>query len=250
MRLLISNDDGIDSSGLATLADHLSGDHEVWVVAPATEQSAKSHSLTMHDPLRVTQHASRRFAVSGTPADCVYVALHDLMPQRPDVVLAGINRGSNLGGDVHYSGTVAAAREGALHGCAAVAVSLELNPDQPEHHWDTAARIAGRVVAHLSEHAMPPQLVYNVNVPDLPLDQVRGLKATRLSVRVYAQQVDRRRDPRGRTYVWIGGPHLRFEGGSDTDGTATHDGWATLTPLSCDITHYAELERIRGWTDA
>ena len=249
MRLLLSNDDGIDAPGLAVLAERLRADHEVWVVAPASEQSAKSHSLTMHEPLRVQERGLRRYAVSGTPADCVYVALHDLLPEPPDMVVSGINRGSNLGGDVHYSGTVAAAREGALQGLPAVAVSLEHGDRGGEHQWETAASVAVRVVAAVQAQPMPPRTVYNVNVPDLPAHELKGIKAARLSVRVYAPQVDRRTDPRGRPYVWIGGPHLRFEGGPDTDGSGIHEGWATVTPLACDITDPDELERLRGWTD-
>ena len=145
MRLLLSNDDGIESPGLHILAERLRADHEVWIVAPATEQSAKSHSLTMGDPLRVEERGLRRFAVTGTPADCVYVGLHDLLPGPPDAVVSGINRGTNLGGDVHYSGTVAAAREGALQGFLAVAVSLETGGEGPLH-WETAASVGVRVL--------------------------------------------------------------------------------------------------------
>ncbi len=248
MRLLLSNDDGIESEGLTTLAERLRADHDVWVVAPADEQSAKSHSLTMMDPLRVLPRGRQRFAVTGTPADCVYVALHHLLPGEPDLVVSGINRGCNLGGDVHYSGTVAAAREGALQGLPAVAVSLE-TPRQGPAQWEAAATIGIRVVDAVSKQPMAPRVVYNVNVPNLPISSIRGLKASRLSVRVYEPRVDRREDPRGNPYLWIGGPHLRFEGGPETDGTAIHEGWATVTPLSCDITDDPELERIRAWTD-
>lgn len=248
MRLLLSNDDGYDSPGLMVLAERLRADHELWVVAPDSEQSAKSHSLTMHDPLRLIERGYRQFSVTGTPADCAYIALHHVMPEPPDLVISGVNRGSNLGGDVHYSGTVAAAREGALHGIPGIAVSLAME-GKDEPHWDTAASIGVRVVDAVATHPMGPRLVYNVNVPDRSLSDIRGIRACRLSVRVYEPMVDRRQDPRGKPYLWIGGPHLRFEGGPDTDGTAVHEGWATVTPISCDITNDPELERIRGWTD-
>lgn len=231
------------------LAERLRADHEVWVVAPASEQSAKSHSLTMHDPLRLKEHGLRRYSVTGTPADCVYIALNDVMPEPPDLVVSGVNRGSNLGGDVHYSGTVAAAREGVLQGIPAVAVSLATEGASGPPHWDTGASIGVRVVDAVAAQPMGPQLVYNVNVPNTPLDAVRGIRAARLSIRVYAPMVDRRDDPRGKPYLWIGGPHLRFEGGPDSDGTCVQEGWATVTPLSCDITNDPELERIRAWTD-
>lgn len=249
MRLLLSNDDGFDSPGLRSLAERLRADHEVWVVAPESEQSAKSHSLTMHDPLRLRERGLRRFSVTGTPADCVYVALHDVMPAAPDLVVSGVNRGSNLGSDVHYSGTVAAAREGALQGIPAVAVSLEVSGSSSETHWETGASVGARVVEAVIAHPMGSKLVYNVNVPNHPLREVRGIRACRLSTRIYSPMVDRRQDPRGKPYLWIGGDHLRFEGGPDTDGRAVQAGWATVTPLSCDITNDPELERIRAWTD-
>lgn len=250
MRLLLSNDDGVHAPGLAALAEGLSVDHEVWVVAPATEQSAKSHSFTMHDPLRVQQLGDRRYAVSGTPADCVYVAVHGLLEHRPQAVISGVNRGSNLGSDVHYSGTVAAAREGTLQGLPAVAVSLSRpDPGQPAR-WDTAVDVAARVVHALQQSPPHRGVFWSVNVPNLPITEVRGLKVCRLGERVYAPKVDRRTDPRGREYVWIGGPHVRFEGGDDADGNAVEAGWATITPLSAAITAFDDMERLRDWTDA
>ncbi len=244
MRLLLSNDDGIDAPGLSALARHLSADHEVWVVAPAAEQSAQSHSLTMREPLRIQARGPRRFAVTGTPADCVYVALHDLLPEPPDLMLSGINSGTNLGGDVHYSGTVAAAREAVLNGIGAIAVSLWLGRGA-DPHWSTAAQIASRLIGSTSD--LGARLLLNVNVPDLPLDQVRGLRACRLSTRVYAPAVERRVDPRGEPYVWIGGPHVRFEGAEDGDGHALAEGFVTVTPLSVDATDLDQLSALGPW---
>lgn len=250
MRLLVSNDDGIDSPGLLTLAETLRGrGHDVWVVAPRFEQSAKSHSLSMHDPLRIDEVGEQMFSVTGTPADCVYLAIHDLLPERPDHVLSGINAGTNLGSDVHYSGTVAAAREGALQGLPAIAVSLVLGPVGEGPYWGTAAEVAIRALQAVTEHPLPPRTILNLNVPALPIEKLRGIRACQLGHRVYAPRVDRRVDPRGKHYVWIGGPHLRFEGGEDADGAAIEDGWATATPLESDITDLEALEHIRDWTD-
>lgn len=248
MRILLSNDDGIDAPGLNVLAARLSAAHEVWVVAPATEQSAKSHSLTMREPLRVSERGPRRFAVTGTPADCVYVAVHDLLPEPPELVLSGINNGSNLGNDVYYSGTVAAAREAVLHGHPAIAISLQRGEATPEPFWDTAAAIAAQLVERAE--ALPPRILLNVNVPNLPLPRIRGLKACRLGERIYAPAVERRTDPRGGAYVWIGGPHLRFEGGDDADGIAIGEGWVSVTPLDPDATDRGALQQIRGWIGA
>ncbi|MEO0600876.1 MAG: 5'/3'-nucleotidase SurE, partial [Myxococcota bacterium] len=211
MRLLVSNDDGIHSPGLRVLAETLRAEHDVWVVAPRFEQSAKSHSLSMHDPLRIDEVGRQTFSVTGTPADCVYVAIHDLVPEKPDFVLSGINAGTNLGSDVHYSGTVAAAREGALQGLPAMAVSLLLGSVDEGPYWQTAAEVARRALEALAEQPLPERTVLNLNVPALPIEQLKGIRACHLGHRVYAPKVDRRVDPRGKHYVWIGGPHLRFE---------------------------------------
>ncbi|MEQ1566239.1 MAG: 5'/3'-nucleotidase SurE [Myxococcota bacterium] len=251
MRVLVSNDDGYDAPGLQALAARLQRDADVFVVAPTDEQSAQSHSLTMTRPLRLITRGPQRWAVTGTPADCIYVALHHVMvDQPPDLVISGINNGSNLGSDVHYSGTVAAAREACLHGYQSIAVSLHREPDDAVKHWDAAAELAATVIARVREHPLPRLVLLNVNVPNRPLAQQRGLKAARLGDRVYAPLVDERRDPRGRSYLWIGGPHLHFGEVAEADGPAVEDGWATVTPLSAAITSEEELTRIRSWTDA
>ncbi|MCB9688908.1 MAG: 5'/3'-nucleotidase SurE [Alphaproteobacteria bacterium] len=252
MRVLISNDDGVDAPGLQALTSKLSrSEDEVWVVAPATEQSAQSHSLTMHRPLRVIRHGERRFAVTGTPADCIYLALHHVMPERPDIVVSGINAGSNLGTDVHYSGTVAAAREACLQGLPAIAVSLESAHD-PERaaQWGTATAIAERVIRSVVASPLPPRVFLNVNVPNLPLPEVKGLKAARLSDRFYQPFVEERHDPRGRAYLWIGGRHSHFSDDPDSDGPAIEEGWATVTPMMATSTVEELITSLKGWTDA
>jgi 5'-nucleotidase len=251
MRVLVSNDDGVDAAGLRALAERLSRDADVWVVAPTDEQSAQSHSLTMTRPLRLLQRGAQWYGVTGTPADCIYVALHHVLrDQRPDIVVSGINHGSNLGSDIHYSGTVAAAREACLNGLTAVAVSLHRSSSDPVQHWETAAEVAARVVQQ-ALLAPPPRLVFlNVNVPNRPLSDVRGLKACPLGDRVYEPLVDVRTDPRGQRYLWIGGPHSHFGEDRETDGIALEEGWAAVTPLSVAMTSEPELARLRRWTDA
>lgn len=244
MRILLANDDGFYAHGLKPLAEALDDLGEVWVVAPEREQSARSHALTMHKPLRATERRPRWFAVSGTPADCVYMGVFHLMPERPDIVVSGINRGANLGNDVLYSGTVAAAMEGALLGLPSVAVSLFYRFGTPTEllNFGTAARVTRAVVAGLIEHGHEPRTVVNINVPDLPESELQGIRAARLGIREYEPLVDERRDPRGRPYYWIGGKHSRFAPIPDSDGPLCSEGWATVTPLSADLTAERALE--------
>jgi 5'-nucleotidase len=244
MRLLLTNDDGVHAPGLSALARALSARHEVWVVAPSSERSAQSHSLTMHKPLRLHAHGERRWAVTGTPADCVYLALHHVLADaRPDLVVSGINHGTNLGSDVHYSGTVAGAREACLQGVPSVAVSLERgDPLQ----WDTAAGVACDVVARVERRPLPAGVFLNVNVPNVAPDALRGLRACRLGERFYAPKVDARVDPRGQPYFWLGGPHSHFGEDPHTDGPLLSDGWATMTPLAADATAHGALAALEG----
>ncbi len=250
MLLLVSNDDGIDAEGLRALETLATRFGTVWTVAPATEQSAKSHAFTMTEPIRVQTDGDRRFAVSGTPADCVYLALHHILPRKPDLVLSGINRGGNLGHDVHYSGTVAAAREACFARVPAVAVSLHLTPGDSTLHYDTAAAVTRRVIEALRHSRLPDGVYLNLNVPNIPVDDLEGLRACALGGRVYAPSVVSRRDPRGGDYFWIGGAHASFEQSEGTDGVAIEKGWAALTPLTVSPTEHSTLESLRGWTDS
>jgi 5'-nucleotidase len=246
--LLLSNDDGIDAPGLAALAVAAADFGEPWVCAPTTEQSAKSHSFTMHDPLRVRRLGERRFAVTGTPADAVYLAMHGLLPDRPALVLSGINRGSNLGTDIHYSGTVAAAREAASHDLPAVAFSLHVG-DGPVAvlHWDTAIDIVRRIVPKVLAEGLPVGTLLNVNVPNLPVSDLKGIRAAPLSRRRYETTVKEGRDLRGEPYYWIGGPHAYFSGDPGGDGPLCLDGWVTLTPLGLDLTAHEAMPILRRW---
>ncbi len=245
MLILLSNDDGIEAAGLRALEAAMAGLGELWTVAPATEQSAKSHSLTMHEPLRVTPHGDRRFAVSGTPADSVYLAAHHLLPRKPDLVVSGVNRGSNLSNDVMYSGTVAAAREAASFDIPAVAVSLWVKDADP--HWETAQAVARRVVEETIRRGLPRGVLLNLNVPDLPTAALRGLRVAPLGRRYYHPSVAVNTDPRGRKYYWIGGDHDRFDDLPDTDGPLCEAGFAVLTPLHMDLTAHEVLGDLRAW---
>jgi 5'-nucleotidase len=249
-RILVSNDDGIAAEGLNALAAALEAVGEVTVVAPEREQSAASHSLTLHKPLRVYEKGPRRFAVSGTPTDCVNMAVHKLMPEPPHVVVSGINRGANLGDDVTYSGTVSAAMEGTLLGLPSVAVSqLFWEP----MGFDAAADFAASLVRSLLEglstgRGLPPDTLLNVNVPDLPADQIKGARWTVQGKRRFTkEQVVENTDPRGRKYYWVGGSEIEWEGNPRSDHTAVVEGYISVTPVHLDLTNHRALEALRGW---
>lgn len=228
---LLSNDDGHASRGLRALRSALLHHADVVVVAPETEQSAASHALSLHRPLRVREVEPGIFAVDGTPADCVYVALNSqgrLLPRRPDAVVSGINLGLNLGQDVFYSGTVAAAREGSLGGLPALASSAHLNAD-----FARVADLTASLALDLVKRALTGPVLLNLNVPRHWSGEVRS---TRLGARIYEQQVDFRTDPRGREYLWIGGSGVRHERNEGTDTDAYDDGAASLTALVLDLT--------------
>jgi 5'-nucleotidase len=244
VRVLLSNDDGVQAAGLRALAEAFAGD-EVWVVAPDREQSASSHSISLNRPLRVTEVAPRWFAVDGTPTDAVYMGLCLVLREaRPDVVVSGVNHGPNLANDVHYSGTVAAAMEGALLGVNAVAVSLAA---PPPHDFGEAARFAAALAREVVARPPPAPILLNVNVPAGP---VRGYRFTRLGRRTYGNEVVEKTDPRGRKYYWIGG-----EGGARNDDIPGSDCNAVMlerlvavTPLHLDSTHDAALELLRSFS--
>ncbi len=244
MRVLLSNDDGVLAPGLAALAAAFDGD-EVWVVAPDREQSASSHAISLHRPLRMVELGPRRFAVDGTPTDAVYMGLNlVLRSARPDVVVSGVNHGPNLGNDVLYSGTVAAAMEAALLGVNAIAVSLAA---PPPHEFGEAARFAAALARRVVANPPPAPLLLNVNVPAGP---IRGYRFARLGRRTYGNEVVEKTDPRGRKYYWIGGeggPTNEDIPGSDCNA-ALLEGLVAVTPLHLDSTHDAVLKELRSWT--
>jgi len=250
MRILVSNDDGIDAPGIHALANALTELGEVWVVAPASEQSAKSHALTMHHPLRVRSAGERQFAVDGTPADAVYLGLHQICPGPVDVVVSGINRGANVADDTWYSGTVGAAREGAMCGIPGVAVSLYVSSKttDAERHWKTAAALAVDVVRAVLADPPPERTVFNLNVPDRPADALGALKVCPLGARHYSPSVHVDVDPRGRRLYWVGGESTGFDRQPGTDGYWLMRGHPTLTPLHIEGTDKGLLLRWTGWT--
>jgi 5'-nucleotidase len=239
--ILLSNDDGIQADGLAAAARSLEGCGEVWVVAPDRERSAISHAITLDRPLRVTEVRPRWLAVSGTPADSVYLATLHLLPRRPDLVVSGINNGYNLGSDVFYSGTVAAAVEGAVRGGAAFAVSIEW---QPAPDFTHAARFAASLAREVLARGLPTGTLLNVNLAGA---QPRGYTWTRLGRRVYREQIEERVDLRGKRYFWIGGPAVAEADAPGTDCEAVRCGLVSVTPLDLDLTSRALQGALPEW---
>jgi 5'-nucleotidase len=249
MRILLSNDDGVLAEGLHVLRRHLSDIAEVYVVAPDRERSACGHSITVHRPLRATPVVldgtpERIWAVNGTPADCVKLALEVLLPEPPDLVISGINLGANLGTDVLYSGTVSAAMEGAFGGVPALAVSLDSS--EPTH-LPFAAEITKSLCLQLLFRELKPYTLLNVNIPDLPLEEIRGVEVTSLGWRRYEKAVHQRHDPRGRPYYWIAG-EIRDDISLDgTDVAALAAGKISITPIHFDLTDYELLKELKAW---
>jgi 5'-nucleotidase len=248
-RILISNDDGIEAPGLAALEEAMAGLGEVWVVAPADPQSAKSHALTLHKNVQLFQHGPQRFSVGGTPADSVYVGIHHVMPAPPDLVISGINRGANIGEDVHYSGTVAAAREGVLQGYKAIAVSLHVDFSRPieSHNWTTAGQQARRLAAEVLEREIGENCLLNLNVPDIPLDALKGIKACALGHHFYSPLVEEREEPFGKGFYKLGGEHSNFGPDVPSEGHFVEAGWASLSPLTVRVTDRTVLETLGDW---
>ena len=243
-RILISNDDGIHADGIKALEEAVKPLGEVWVVAPESEQSAASHSLSLHRPLRIKQHGERRFAIDGTPADCVYVAVNHLMKDsRPTLVVSGINHGPNLAADVIYSGTVAAAMEGALLDVPSIAFSLVT---RRKYEFEHAAQFAHALVKTAIASTLPKRMLLNVNIPAYP--PVAGYEVTRLGRHTYGADVIEKDDPRGRKYYWIGGTGYEHVNEPGTDVTAVHDHKrVSITPMMLDLTEDAFLKPLGEW---
>ena len=241
---LLTNDDGVEAEGLDALARVLSEWADVWVIAPATEQSGVSSSLSLHSPVRVRSHGDQRMSVSGTPADCVYMALMTLLPRKPDLCVSGVNHGANLGDDVLYSGTVAAAIEATLSDVPSLAVSLAAWGRGLD--YEPAARIASRVAKRLLERPMPRGTLLNLNVPR-DADEETELVVAKLGRRNYERVVTPRKDPRGRPYYWIGGASIDSDDIPGSDCNHVGRGRATLTPIRVDMTHHRFMRELEGW---
>lgn len=243
MRILLSNDDGISSPGLAALERSLGTLGEVWVVAPESEQSAASHAISLHRPLRLTELGPRRFQVDGTPTDCVYIAINHVMRgKKPDLVVSGINLGPNLGDDVTYSGTVAAAMEGTLLGVPSIAMSMA---GRPPLDFEAGALFARTLGTEVARRGLPKGVLLNVNVP---ATTPKGFAMTFLGKRNFGSLVEERHDPRGRRYLWIGGSETRHDDlpGSDCNSVYDH-GLISVTPLRLDLTERALLPLLEPW---
>jgi 5'-nucleotidase len=246
MHVLISNDDGIDAPGILVLADHMAALGRVSVVAPDRDRSGASNSLTLDQPIRVTSIGADRYRVAGTPTDCVHLALAGLLDSEPAIVVSGINNSANLGDDVLYSGTVAAAMEGRFLGLPALAVSL-VSRDHQGVHYGSAARAAVRLVARLLEDPLPADTILNVNVPDRPWEEIRGFEVTRLGHRHRSEPCLAQTDPRGRPIYWIGPAGPEQDAGPGTDFHAVRAGYISITPITVDLTRYTALDKVASW---
>lgn len=244
MRFLLSNDDGVFAEGLRAMREGLLKIGEVVVVAPDRDRSGASNSLTLDRPLRVHQLEPDIYRVDGTPTDCVHLALTGLLEQMPDMVISGINHGANLGDDVLYSGTVAAAMEGRILGRPSIAVSI--NSSDPDY-LSTAVNYVTRLIELLNVRMLPGGMIFNVNVPDYPEQAIKGLRTTRLGYRHPAERVICDRDPRGRTIYWMGAAGNEKDSGPGTDFHALNAGYVSLTPLQTDLTSHKDLEGVSTW---
>jgi 5'-nucleotidase len=245
MRILVTNDDGYLADGIQTLADAASSLGTVTVVAPDREQSATSHSLTLHYPLRVRRASDGVQVVDGTPTDCVMLAVGELLPERPDFVLSGINHGANLGDDVLYSGTVAAAMEATILGIPSIAISHASRDHDHIGEWKDL--LSGLLEQLMNRQDFPGETLLNVNLPSVRPHQVEGVRVTTLGRRAYVGSLTRALDPNGREYFWIGGGESKWWGAEASDFRAIHDRFISVTPLHLDLTNYKLLEDIGGW---
>lgn len=245
MHIMVTNDDGIHAAGIKALAAALRELGNVTVVAPDRERSAAGHSLTLHSPLRVVELRDGFFAVDGTPTDCVNMGIHSLLPFRPDLVISGINHGSNLGDDITYSGTVAAAIEATLMGIPAIAVSLATF--ERNGHFPAAAQVALRVARQVIEKGLPQDTFLNVNVPNCPEEEMNPPLVTRQGKRSFVGKIIDKTDPRGRKYYWIGSGEADFNDYEGTDFHAINRKHVSITPLHLDLTNYESMKIISGW---
>jgi 5'-nucleotidase len=241
---LLSNDDGYQARGLRTLAQHLGDIAEITVVAPDRNRSGASNSLTLETPLRVEQAEERVYYVNGTPTDCVHIAITGLLEHAPDMLISGINNGANLGDDVLYSGTVAAAMEGRFLGIPSIAVSLVLREGG---HYATAAALVRRLVERNSTDPLPTDTILNINVPDVPAADLKGIQTTRLGFRHKSEPAVKALDPNNRPIYWIGPAGAGQDAGPGTDFHAVAAGWVSVSPLKVDLTAHAALATVESW---
>ncbi len=245
MNILCTNDDGYLATGIRVLAEAARDLGPVTVVAPDREQSATSHSLTLHHPLRARRSTDGTWIVDGTPTDCVILAVNELVPGRPDVCLSGVNHGPNMGEDVLYSGTVAAAMEATVIGIPSVAISYTGDRFEELEGWGGVLHSILHGI--LYDRPFPDDTLFNVNLPACAPEDVRGIRITRLGRRRYSESITRAKDPQGKDYYWIGGGVAEWRGSDDSDFQAVQDGYVSVTPLHLDLTNYRLLEEVRAW---
>ena len=244
MRILLSNDDGYRAPGLEIMAKNLADIAEIIVVAPERDRSGASNSLTLTSPVRAHTEPNGFVRVDGTPTDCVHLAITGLLEEEPDMVIAGINSGSNMGDDVLYSGTVAAATEGRFLGLPAIAISMTSSDPQ---HYATGARVIREIVLRLQQNPLSADTILNINVPDLPYVEIQGYRSTRLGHRHKAEPVVKTEDPRGNIIYWVGPAGAEQDAGPGTDFHAVREGFVSVTPLQVDLTNHSALDVISGW---
>lgn len=246
MRILLSNDDGVHAQGLASLYAELTKEHDVTVIAPDRNCSGVSNALSLQQPLRIQQMNTGFYAVNGTPSDCVHLGINCFMQDDPQLVVSGINHGANLGDDVIYSGTVAAATEGRYMGLPAIAVSL---CQQKNGHFATAAKVACDIIRHLGQHPLAADQILNINVPDVPYELLNGIQVTRQGRRHRAESMLKSQDPWGREIYWYGKVGQEQDAGPGTDFHAIANGYCSVTPLSVDMTAYQSMDEMQNWIE-
>ncbi len=244
MEILVTNDDGIHAQGLSALAKALRPLGNVTVIAPDREQSATSHALTLHRPLRIKKVEETVLSVDGTPTDCVLLGVHGFLKQKPDLVVSGINHGPNMGNDTSYSGTVAAAVEGTFLGIPSVALSLAT---WDEADFEPAGAVAHDLVKTFRARGMRPGMCINVNIPPIPRASMKGIRVTRLGKRVFRDVIVEKTDPRGKLYYWIGGEDPTWESDELSDFNAVSEGYVSVTPLLLELTDYKGIVEMEAW---
>lgn len=245
MKILISNDDGVHAIGIHTLANEIAKIAEVTVIAPDRNRSGASNSLSLQVPVRVCQLSNGYYSVTGTPTDCVHLAVTGMLDTKFDMVISGINAGANLGDDVIYSGTVAAASEGRVLGLPSVAFSLA--GKDPQKNYETAAIVARQIIEHIEEMPLAPATILNINIPDVSFEELKGFELTRLGKRHPAQQAIKAKDPRGYPVYWIGASGEEEDAGPGTDFGAIKENFVSITPIKIDMTSYSAFQEIGSW---
>ena len=240
--ILVTNDDGVHSAGLAALYNTMKGLGEAYIVAPDRERSAAGHSLTMHRPLKAEEIREGVFSVNGTPTDCVTLGINKLLPEKPGLVVSGMNKGANLGDDITYSGTVAAAIEGTIFGVPSIAFSLVT---ARHYYFDTGAFFAQKIAEYVLAHSLPYDTLLNVNIPNIPRKDIKGIKLTRQGKRIYENSIQEMLNPWGEKHFWIGGGEIYWEHSGDTDMEAVQDNFVSISPVHLDLTNYNALKFMR-----